>query len=65
MQRKKINLAVEKKQKNAAAAASASQAGSSGGQSKTTNRNKTNSRHAGPSSKPSFPKVRGGMEDVD
>jgi len=73
LQRKKISLAVEKKQRNAAAASS--QTSSSG--SNTANKAKKNSTLAraratqdtsndpGPSSKPISPKVPGGLEDVD
>lgn len=71
-QRKKINLAIaEKRQKNGTA--SASQASTSSSNVGQTNRNKNNSaratqgpsRYVAPSFKPSFPKVPGGMEDVD
>jgi len=74
VQRKKINLAIaEKKQKNSTSANSqAGTSGSNAGQPKVTNRNKRrdrttqdSSRFGGPFSKPHFPKIPGGMEDVD
>jgi hypothetical protein len=67
--RKKVNLAA--RQRNAAAATS--QAGTSNlnaGQPKSTNRNKTRDRTTPDSSRygatsSTFPKIPGGMEDVD
>ena len=74
VQRKKINLAAaERRQKNSTTATSqAGTSNSNAGQPKVTNRNKRrdrttqdSSRFGGPSSKPYFPKIPGGMEDVD
>ena len=68
MQRKKINLAAaERKQRNATAATSQAGSSNSNAGQPLTNRNKTrttqdSSRY---SSRPQFPKIPGGMEDVD
>ena len=71
MQRKKINLVAEKKQRNVPGSSQASGSGSNELQSKGANRNKSNSvrgrgrQESRVPSKLPIPKIPGGMEDVD